>query len=199
MGVSDNVHPELPDGGRFMSDHALAKHFMEKGWYRNAEQKDDCGWTALHHAVQATVFWDQAMRVCRGLIAQMSPEALEARTWAERPCHYTALHMAANGADINQERAELVHLLVKAMADVDSRDPWDRTPFLLAAGTGVVDTARALSQAGADVFWERHDGRNAADIARGSSAAMSRWSLKDTILPGATRGHSLWCMGLGSL
>ena len=49
------------------------------------------------------------------------------------------------------------------------------TAFLLAAGSGVVGTAEALSQAGADVVAVGECGRNAADRCAGSSFTMQRW------------------------
>ena len=89
--------------------------------------------------------------------------------------------MCANGSDVGHDRAHMVTLLLEGKAEVDARDEKGRTPFLLAAGTGVVDVAEALMQGGADVFVEDPDGRNAMDRAQGSSGQMKR------------RPHTMYC------
>ena len=64
---------------------------------------------------------------------------------------------------------------VEVEADLEARNPNGATAFLLAAGSGVVGTAEALSQAGADVVAVGECGRNAADRCAGSSFTMQRW------------------------
>ena len=174
VGASERVQPEPPQGWRFMSDRAFAMHWLNLGGYRSPEQSDENGWTALHHAMQATVHWDLAFRVCRGLICMMDPDWLRAKTWAGRPVGYSVLHMASNGSDCELQRGNLVRLLIEKEADVDAEDDAGRTPFLLSCGTGVVDVAMALSQAGCDIWARSFDGRNAADRCHGSSGSMKR-------------------------
>ena len=73
------------------------------------------------------------------------------------------------------QRANLCVILIRARADIDCRDDKDgRTPFHLAAGTGVVDVTRVLGQEGCDIFATATDGRNAADRA-GKSSGQMRW------------------------
>ena len=84
--------------------------------------------------------------------------------------------MACNGSDLMLERGNLVRLLIEHDADIEEVDPKGRTPFLHAAGTGVVDVAQALAAAGCDVWAAAYDGRNAANRCAGSSGTMKRWS-----------------------
>ena len=90
------------------------------------------------------------------------------------PAGYSALHMCCNGGDCENQRASLASLLIARHADPDATDDEGRTPFLLAAGTGVIDVAQALSQAGCDLWAQSRDGRNAGDRCIGSSGAMKR-------------------------
>ena len=175
VGAADKISTPLPSGWRAMSDTDWARDWLRLGGYRSPEQTDENGWTALHHATQATVFWDLAHRTCRGLIAMMRPYWLRAKTWGGRPKGYSALHMAANGSDIMLERGNLVRLLIDSDADLEAEDEQGRTPFLLACGTGVVDVAEALSQAGCSIHAVSWDGRNAADRCRGSSGSMRKF------------------------
>ena len=174
VGASEPVYPELPAGWRGMSNVAFAWKFLQLGGYSRAMQTDEQGWTALHYAVQATTFWDLAHRVCYGLIEMMDSRGLNWTTWGGRPIGYSALHFAANGSDSSLERGNLVRRLIAAEADVDARDAKGRTPFLHACGTGVVDVAQALSQAGCDVHACSWDGRNGADRCQWSSQSMFR-------------------------
>ena len=158
-----------------LDDLAWARSWLERGGYSSAEQFDEGGWTALHHALLATVYYDQAHRVCRGLIRMMSAEWLGAKTRAGRPTGYTVLHMACNGSDCQFARADLVRLLIEGEADLEARNSRGVTPFLLGAGTGVVDVVMALSQAGCDVHAkDTEGGRNAADRCVGSSTMMTK-------------------------
>ena len=176
VGASEPIYPELPAGWRNMSNVAFAYQFLQLGGYSRAMQTDEQGWTALHYACQATVFWDIAHRVCYGLIEMMdaTSRGLNATTWGGRPIGYSALHFAANGSDSSLERGNLVRRLIAAEADVDARDAKGRTPFLHACGTGVVDVAQALSQAGCDIHVCSWDGRNGADRCQYSSGSMLR-------------------------
>ena len=183
VGACADVQPALSHGWRTMTNVAWAQEWLERGGYRSAEQTDEHGATALHHALQATVFWDLAHRVCRGLIDMMSPDWLRAKTWGGRFRGYAALHLCANGSDVGNQRADLVSLLVEKQADPDATDDQGRTPFLHAAGTGVVDVAAALSQAGCDIYARSFDGRNAGDRCQGSSGQMRQWASQECGLP----------------
>ena len=156
------------------SSEQWAEWWLDIGGYGGAEEFDDDDWTPLHHAMQATVHWEYAHEIVVALIDKMGEGWLRAKTGGGRPEGWTALHMCANGSDVALMRATLARRLVEARALVDDRDLQGRTPFLMAAGTGAVDTARALSQVGADVFAVADDGRNAMDRAQGSSGTMAR-------------------------
>ena len=171
--------PELPEGLPHMTDLGWALGWLRRGGYRDAQQQDEHGWTALHHAIQATAHLEIAACVCRGLIEMMSPTGLRAKTWGGRPRGYSVLHMAANGSDLRFERANLVRLLIEKDADMEAVDDEGRTLFLLACGTGVVDVAQALSQAGCSVWAMSTDGRNAVDHCRSNSGIM-RWSFMES-------------------
>ena len=105
-----------------MTDRAFAGEFLRTGGYSSPEQTDHNGWTALHHAMQATVHWDLGARVCRGLIAMMSRAGLRAKTWGGRPSGYSVLHMASNGSDVLLQRMDIVRLLLDR--DAAARLSW---------------------------------------------------------------------------
>ncbi len=48
---------------------------------------------------------------------------------------------------------------------IDTRDTWDRTPFLLAVQTGELDKVRILLEAGANIFDKWRNDKNAVEIA----------------------------------
>jgi hypothetical protein len=124
--------------------------------------------------MQATVYWSQAHKVVRGLVPMMYKNRLEAKTTGGRPKGWTALHMAANGSDREMVRSQLCELLLQHGVDVDVPDDQGRTPLHLAAGTGVVDTAKVLVAAGADVEHLDFKGRNCLDKCHGSSGTMRK-------------------------
>ena len=167
------------------SDLELAAWFVRFAGYRNADDVDEHGWTPLHHAMQSTVHWDEGHRVCRGLMQMMDPARLGAKTTGGRIVSWTALHMCANGSDCQLQRAALCQLLLQRGVDIDPLDEQGRSPFLICCGTGAVDTAKALSQGGADVRLASYDGRNAANRAKESSGEMSRCDVVIVIFFGA--------------
>jgi hypothetical protein len=157
-------------------------------------QTDEHGWTALHHSMQATVFWDMAHRVCQGLIEMMDPKWIRMKTWWGKPSGWSALHMACNGKDLMLERGNLVRLLIEHDADIHAVDPQGRTPFLHAVVTGDLDVAEALAAAGCDVWAASYDGRNAADWCSVSSGPMTRCSCEQqsTVLTVAKKCSVVW-------
>jgi len=141
-----------------------------------ANMADLNGWLPLHYALQATVYWSQAEKVVRGLITMMSLDRLQAKTTGGRPMGYTPLHMVANGSDRLMVRAQLCQLLLERRVRVDPEDNEGRTPLHLAAGTGVLDTAKVLVAAGANVHHLDNRGRNCLDKCTGSSGRMKECS-----------------------
>ena len=74
----DAEQPEVPQSDGY-DDAAWARFFLQMGGYGSAMQVDTDGWSALMHAVQATVYWSQAWRCCRGLIGMMPDAGLRAK------------------------------------------------------------------------------------------------------------------------
>ena len=167
----DADQPETPQMEVF-DDVAWARFFFLKGGYGNAVQVDTEGWSALMHAMQATVHWEEAWRCCVGLIGMMSDEGLRAKATSGRMKGYSAFHMACNGSDRAFRRADIVCLLIDRNADLESCNDKGLTPWLIAAGCGCVDTAMALSHAGCDIFATTPTGTNAADRCAKSSTQM---------------------------
>ena len=98
--------PETPQCDGF-DEAAWARFFCWKGGYSNAMQVDTEGWSALMHAMQATVHWEEAWRCCVGLIGMMSDEGLRAKATSGRMQGYSAFHLACNGSDRAFRRADL--------------------------------------------------------------------------------------------
>ena len=167
--------PPCPVNFHTMDDLEWARWWLQLGGFSSAEQLDVDGWTPLHHAVQSTIHWDMGHHVVRGLIPMMGQNWLRAKTEGGRPWSWTALHMLCNGSDCMFQRGELASLLITADAEVDVETAEGRTPFMMAAGTGVVHQAEALSQAGCNVHATCWLGRNAADRALKSSSMMGRY------------------------
>ena len=168
-------------------DGQWAKHFLRIGGFeqsqRGAETVDDDGWLPLHHAIQSTVHWSQGIATCRGLIDMMGDERLRAKTGGGRPAGYTALHLACNGSDRLFQRAIIVELLLQRRADPDvTDDTGGRTPLHLAAGTGVLEQAKLLVEAGADIHAVDQNGKNALDKCMRGSGTLTR----------SRRGGILW-------
>jgi ankyrin repeat protein len=77
-----------------------------------------------------------------------------------------ALFNAASGRNTNSERLEVMRLLLKAGADVDSRDSAKCTALIHAASNGNVDVVRILLKAGAHPKAVNQYGYNAEHFAR---------------------------------
>ena len=134
---------------------------------------DKHGWLALHYAIQCMVFWSKAVCVIRGLVDMMDEERLRAKIPPEARCPgYSALHLCAHGSDKNRERWRVAELLIRRRCEVNGLDANQRTPLLLAAGTGVVDVAKVLVEARADLTARDKNGKNAMDKAVASSGSM---------------------------
>jgi hypothetical protein len=165
------LEPKIAAG----SDLEIAAWFSRFAGFESVNDVDDNGWTPLHHAMQSTVHWVEGHRVCRGLMQMMDVARLGAKTTGGRMVGWTVVHMAANGSDCQLQRANLLQELLQRGVDPEVLDEKGRTPFLVCAGSGAVDTARVLSQAGVNVHAVAADGRNAADRCLQSSGEMKRW------------------------
>ena len=96
---------------------SLTVLYLYEGLFNPNSEVDAQGWTALHHAITATVCWVQAHNVAKGLLAQMTPEWICKKTGAGRPANYAALTLCANGCAQGSGRVELCRLLIDAKAE----------------------------------------------------------------------------------
>ena len=87
--------------------------------------------------------------------------------WSEFTCKLPSFDV-----ETEQSNGKLPDLLIDRNADLEARNDRGLTPWLIATGSGVVDTAVALSQAGCDVFAVTQEGTNAADRCSSSSTQM---------------------------
>ena len=147
-----------------------ADYWLWLGGYGGAEQTDASGAAALHYAIQATVYFSHAWKAARGLMACMSPAALDRPLAAGRLRGFTALHLLASGSDRELRRASLVQHMLAKRANVDVRDHQNRTPLLLAVGTSVTDVAQELIKGGADIRAVCQDGKGVLDRCGGSKS-----------------------------
>ena len=116
-----------------------------------ADELDDAGWSALHHAVDATSYCERAVDATWNLVAKTPARILNSGTTGSQPRGYTCLHFACDGSDRSYCRADVVRALVAHRADLENRTDKGNTPFLLACGTGVTDIVNAMVESGADV------------------------------------------------
>ena len=175
--------PEVTHVQKKWSDEQWAMHWLALGGFepsaKGAAQFDNNGWLPLHHAIQATQHWTYAHDVCRGLMQLMPRELLGARTRGGRPRGYTCLHLASNNSDRIFEKKFLVQKLLGRNVDINATDAeGGRTALHFAAGTGQVDVAKVLVQAGADINIVDKWGENPLDKAIGSSSTMRTHSVK---------------------
>ena len=117
-----------------------------------ADELDDAGWSALHHAVDATSYCERAVDATWHLITKTPARILNSGTTGSRPNGYTCLHFACDGSDRSYCRADVVRELVQRKADLEKVTDKGSTPFLLARGTGVTDIVNAMVESGADVY-----------------------------------------------
>lgn len=171
--------PALSQEQRTWGPQQWAMFWLRLGGFepsqKGADATDADGFTPLHHAIQATVYWSKAHDVVEGLVPIMTASRLRAKTTGGRPSGYTAMHLAANGSDRLMIRHKIVRLLCDHGHPVDVLDEKGRTPLLLACGTGVLDTVKALVACRADVRAKDVNGKNAMDKAFGSSGMVSKY------------------------
>ena len=112
---------------------------------------DENGWSALHHAVDATSYSWRAMEAAKALVTITPTVVLNSRTTGSQPSGYTCLHFASDGSDKSFARADFVRALVGRNASLENKTATGNTAFLLACGTGVTDIIQALVDSRADV------------------------------------------------
>ena len=101
--------------------------------------------------MDATSYYSAAVHVAKALVPVTPAQIMNSPTTGSQPRGYSCLHFAADGSDRSYSRAELCGLLVRYHADLEQKTYTGNTPFLLASGTGVTDTVRALISCGAYV------------------------------------------------
>ena len=187
----DADRPEVPQSDGF-DDAAWARFFLALGGYGSAGQVDEHGWTALMHAVGATVHWDLAWRCAIGLMNMMSDVCLRRKAVGGRMKGYTALHICCNNSDRAFKKAHLATLLIGRGVDLEATNDKGLTPWLMAAGTGVVDVAMALSQAGCNITATTPEGQNVVDRCAGSSTQMRCFVESLGLLKTELRASNRW-------
>ena len=140
------------------------------------DELDSNGWSAAHHACDATTWCRLAMLVSLALVRHTPPEILNARTTGSQPRGYTCLHFACDGSDKSFGRKHLVRALLRSRADKEARTEKGNTPLLLASSTGVTDVVKTLIAAKADV-----NARNDRQLGAYQAAGQCSGSLNSTL------------------
>ena len=142
---------------------------MELGGFTDVGELDTNGWSALHHACDASSYSYRALQAALEL-ADITPiECMNSHTTGSQPRGYTALHFACDGSDKTFSRAELACALINKRADLEARADSGNTAFLLAGGSGVTDIVNVLIEARADVTAENDRKMGALEMSKGSS------------------------------
>ena len=123
---------------------------MAKGGFTEVTDRDNMGWSPLHHACDASSWSWRAQKSAMGLIEMTPPWIINARTTGSWPSGATCLHLAAEGSDKLAERSFVVRKLLEWGAEVDKKNAKGNTALLLASATGVTDIMTALLHHGAD-------------------------------------------------
>jgi ankyrin repeat protein len=144
---------------------------------------DGNGWSALHHAADASSYSWRAMEAALVLVEQTPPHVINAHTTGSQPSGYTCLHFACDGSDKKLARAGLVDSMLRRGASVDSRDDKGNTAFLLASATGVTDVVEVLVHAGADVNVKNDRGLGCMQSAKRCSGETTDWLLQAGVAP----------------
>jgi hypothetical protein len=164
--------PEDPPDSAHWDKMDWALWWLAMGGYRNANEVDVNGWTALHHAADAAKHWEGAYAVCSALMELMDPEWLQAKTTGQRPFGRTALHFLCGSSDRAFKNAHLVEELLDLRADPNCPDSRQATPLHLASASGQLDVVRVLVRKGADLHAVNADGKNAAGVAKLNSRSV---------------------------
>ena len=97
------------------------------------------------------------------VLAQLLPH-MTATSLNERGTHgWAPLHMLAQNKNNENDKCEMIRLLLDARADPDVRGRRGATPLFKAAGTAATSQARVLLQYGADVNLASEDGTTPLD------------------------------------
>ena len=167
---------ELEDGWGW------GKWWMDLGGFKRSTDLDANGWSALHHAVDATSYSTRASKAAFMLIEVTPADIINASTTGSQPLGYTALHFACDGSDRDFKRAQIVSRVAAKRADLEATTAKGSTPFLLASATGVTDIATALVALGCDTNATNYLQKSAWQMASGSSGT-SRKQCEDAGVP----------------
>jgi hypothetical protein len=163
-----------------IQDPAL-RAFMESVDFENLLQCDGDGNTILHllcnrqtkeYTIDITL---RAIDILAGLQPDVKAHYLSAKPWSGQLSGMSPLHIASCGRDKEHRRHEVIRALVATGADLESRDRFDKTPFLTTGGCGYKEGAKELFSLGADIFVTRSAGRNFADEAMRCNKSLAAW------------------------
>ena len=155
-----------------------AKSYSKPKKSQAAFELDAEGWSALHHALDATTYCYRAVKVSHELLQTTPPRILNSLATGSQPRGYSCLHFAAEGSDRSYAKAELCRKLVYYRADSELKTDKGNTAYMLAAATGVIDVVEALIECRADINATNNRGLNAYQSASASSGTT--WQmLKD--------------------
>jgi len=157
------------------------KAFMESVDFETLLQRDAEGNTVLHllcnkqtkeYTIDTTL---QAIAILAGLQPEVKDQYLSAKPWSGQLMGMSPLHIASCGRDKEHRRHEIIRALVASGADLESRDRFEKTPFLTTGGCGYKEGAQELHSLGADIFVTRMGGRNFADEAMRCNKSLATW------------------------
>ena len=109
-------------------------------------QLDEDGWSACHHAIDATSYSWRAARAADNLIGRTPLKVLDHQITGSKCTGFTCLHLCSDGSDMNYKRSQLARKLVLHGANLHARTAKGSTPLLLASGSGVTDVLRVLPE-----------------------------------------------------
>ena len=167
---------ELEDG------YDWGKWWMALGGFGRSDDLDANGWSALHHAVDASSYSTRATKAAFMLIEVTPADIINYGTTGTQPCGYTALHFACDGSDRELARVQIVERLAAKRANLEATAAKGNTPYLLASATGVTDIAAKLVQLGCNTNAKNYLGKSAWQMASGSSGT-SRKQCEDAGVP----------------
>ena len=129
--------------------------WLNLGGFDDPSQLDANGFSALHHACDASSYSWRAAKAAVELIPRTPPDIINIATTVKKegwPGGYTVLHLAAAGSDRYRRRRRIVELLIQAKADINVKTLNDKanTAANLASSQGACDVALLLLGAGAD-------------------------------------------------
>ena len=142
-------------------------------------ERDENGWTGLHHAANAAQYCWRAMRAAIALAALAPVKVINSQTTGDRPKGYSCLHFASEGSCKTMSRIKLITTLLDRSANINMVCAKGNTPYLLAVSQSDVCAAMTLITARADVEITNNRGLGAHQAAHNCSGTMAS-AIEDT-------------------